>query len=441
MKTKTKILALLEIAIVLCSLFLVALPAIAGEQTSQKAGATITTASEDDYVLDIYGNANEDDTIDMRDLTYVKLIFFGKKPETELADAKYDGKINPLDFIQIKLIIVGKEKEITVIDSAERTVTVKKPVERIVSLIDFTLEAIVILNANDRVVGIDKFSKKNNILFPELSKLPSVGVFYAPDIEAILELNPDIVCAITAWPSKDKLEGKLPETIPVIRLDFWRAKTLREEMEKMGYILDEEENADKYLEWHDKYVNLVKEKVSEISEDNKERVFIDASGGKVFGRRTRSTGDGAHQLCVMAGGKNIAEGYVKGSPDVETEWILKQNPDVIVGLTIGRGGGYETNDVTKMKAHYDEIIGLPGFREVKAVKNNKVYIMANTFAFAPHYPAALAMMAKWFYPDEFEDLDPQATHQEYVDEFLDIDFDVKEHGTFVYHPELYPDGR
>ena len=51
------------------------------------------------------------------------------------------------------------------------------------------------------------------------------------------------------------------------------------------------------------------------------------------------------------------------------------------------------------------------------------------------------MMAKWFYPDEFEDLDPQATHQEYVDEFLDIDFDVKEHGTFVYHPELYPDGR
>jgi len=59
-------------------------------------------------ILEIYGNANEDDTIDMRDLTYVKLIFFGKKSETELADAKYDGKINPLDFILLPLLPVSQ---------------------------------------------------------------------------------------------------------------------------------------------------------------------------------------------------------------------------------------------------------------------------------------------------------------------------------------------
>jgi iron complex transport system substrate-binding protein len=103
MKTKNKMIALLEIAIVLCSVFLVSIPAIAAEIYAPG-------------LLDVFGNANEDDTIDMRDLTYVKLIFFGKKPETELADAKYDGKINPLDFIQIKLIIVGKERELTYID-------------------------------------------------------------------------------------------------------------------------------------------------------------------------------------------------------------------------------------------------------------------------------------------------------------------------------------
>ena len=93
---KTKIVTLLEIVVVLCSLFLVAtLPATAIEQsqTTQKVSASeVTTASKDDFVLGVYGNANEDDTIDVRDLTYVKLIFFGKKPVTELADAKYDGK-------------------------------------------------------------------------------------------------------------------------------------------------------------------------------------------------------------------------------------------------------------------------------------------------------------------------------------------------------------
>jgi hypothetical protein len=83
MKTKNKVMASLEIAIVLCSVFLVAIPSIAAEQTMQKTSTSVvTTTSEDDYVLGVYGNANEDSAIDMRDLTYVKLIFFGKKPET-----------------------------------------------------------------------------------------------------------------------------------------------------------------------------------------------------------------------------------------------------------------------------------------------------------------------------------------------------------------------
>ena len=66
MKTKTKTLALVEIAIVLCSLVVVAtLPVIAADQTPQKVSAStrvVTTASEDEFTLGIYGNANEDDT-------------------------------------------------------------------------------------------------------------------------------------------------------------------------------------------------------------------------------------------------------------------------------------------------------------------------------------------------------------------------------------------
>jgi iron complex transport system substrate-binding protein len=117
-------------------------------------------ANGDDYVLDIYGNANEDDTIDMRDLTYVKLIFFGKKTGTELADAKYDGNINPLDFIQIKLIIVGKEKELTIVDTADRIVTVKKPIKRIVVLNSDTAEAVRILDAVDQFRKLKKSSNQ-----------------------------------------------------------------------------------------------------------------------------------------------------------------------------------------------------------------------------------------------------------------------------------------
>ena len=411
----------------LCALVLVALPGIA--------------AAQEDETLDIYGNANEDDTIDMRDLTYVKLIFFGKKPETELADAKYDGKINPLDFIQIKLIIVGKEKELTIVDSADRIVTVKKPIERIVVILREFTHAIVALGAKDRIVGIAEPVTTYNSLLPEVSKLPSVGMWWDPDIEAILELNPDTVCVMGAWPSPEKVEDKLPDTITVIRMYFFRPETMKEEMEKLGYLLDKEDVAGRYLEWHDKYVDAINEKVSEISEEKKVRVFLDAGERGMSSRGTYITGSTMHPLCVMAGGINIA--YMEGSSGmcrkVETEWILDQKPDVIAGIVCFGSGGYETDDDSWMKAYYDEIIELPGFEEnVPAVINDRVFVMLCVYTCGPHYPASLATMAKWFYPDLFEDLNPQAIHQEYLDTFLGIDYNVYEQGVFVY-PDVYPE--
>ena len=44
----------------------------------------------------------------------------------------------------------------------------------------------------------------------------------------------------------------------------------------------------------------------------------------------------------------------------------------------------------------------------------------------------IAYMTKWFYPDLFEDLDPKVIHQEYLTEFQHLDYDLDEHGVFVY---------
>ena len=65
------------------------------------------------------------------------------------------------------------------------------------------------------------------------------------------------------------------------------------------------------------------------------------------------------------------------------------------------------------------------------MKNDRVYLITNDHAITPNYPSALATMAKWFYPDRFEDMDSQAIHQEYMD-LMDISFDVYEQGAFVY---------
>ena len=439
MKKKNKIFALVEIAIVLCSVFLVAtLPVIAVEQITQKVSAnTITTASDDDFVLGVYGNANEDDTIDMRDLTYVKLIFFGKKPETELADAKYDGKINPLDFIQIKLIIVGKEKELTVVDSVDRIVTVNMPVERIIPMYHGMVAAVKSLGAEDKVIAISEYIKEETTFFPEISKLPSVGMEGSPDYEMIIALEPDIYIedywAMRSGEIEEKLE---PAGITVVCLNFFSPGTAyTEEVKKLGYILGEKDRADEYIDWYEGYLDTIAERVEGISEEDKPKVFGyygghyghgDGPPYGTYGKDNFATGS----LIKMAGGVSITADLPGDWITVEAEWVTKENPSIIFRKIYDRTIlGYDVDDPSGAEAVREDIMSQPAFMPTDAVKEGNVYMHCGLdwFIQAPY-------MAKWFHPELFKDLDPKAIHQEYLTEFQGLDYDLDEHGVFVYPP-------
>ena len=441
--------ALVEIAVVLFSVFLVALPGmgIAADQTTQEANATtITTSSEDDYVLGVYGNANEDDTIDMRDLTYVKLIFFGKKPETELANAKYDGKINPLDFIQIKLIIVGKEKELTLVDSVDRIVMVKKPVERVA--IAYWIDAALTLQslkAEDVVVGVTDVIVDEPILFPELSELPCIGGLYPGlDYEKILELEPDVVLtggAAVGQMSYDAIHDMIQSLNPditVLRFYCCYPSSYIDEVRKCGYIFDREEEAEELIDFIEGHLSTIEERVSDIPDDERTKVYSEF----FMDYYTGGEGTTFNEYIEMAGGKNIfsdISGYIYAA---DPEAVIARNPEVIIHHPgMGVSVGYQTDDVTELRDKRDEIIDRPGFAAVEAVKSGRVYTCMSNLVLNAIYPVGVSYYAKWFYPELFEDLDPNAIHQEYLDRFLRIDFDLDKHGVFVYHPEQHPDGR
>jgi len=82
-----------------------------------------------------------------------------------------------------------------------------------------------------------------------------------------------------------------------------------------------------------------------------------------------------------------------------------------------------------------------GFANVPAVDSGRVYTTGSDVILTAIYPVGVSYYAKWFYPEEFGGLDPNAIHQEYLTEFLRIDFDLDEHGVFVYHPQQHPEGR
>ena len=434
--------ALVEIAIVLCSVFLVALPAIAAEQTMQELSAsTITTASEDDYVLDIYGNANEDDTIDMRDLTYVKLIFFGKKPETELADAKYDGKINPLDFIQIKLIIVGKEKELTFIDTRERIVTVKKPIRRTIIPHTHPVEMLRTLKVeHDKIVGVGSLVVADEVFFPEFRKVPNVGFPWRPDIEAILNLYPDVIilhpAAIGIGSELDKIQDTLESVgIGVLRFGCNNMEIQPEETRKLGYIFDKEDEAEQFLDFREKFLNLIEERVEEIPEEDKPKVYYED--------QSYNLQEWAFGHVEMTGGKDIFADLNYGAADLklDPEAVVALDPDIIVNIGSGQaegiGYGVDADNTAQIEEMREEVMSRPELQNAKAVKDGRVYVITPYVACGNYNSGArgfleFTYLAKWFHPELFEDLDPKAIHQEYLTRFQGLDIDLDKKGIFVY---------
>ena len=427
---KTKTIVILEIVVMLsCSVFLVALPA--------------TTASEDDFTLGIYGNANEDDTIDMRDTTYIKLVIFGKKPEIDLADANNDGKVSMLDVGQTKLIILDKEKKLTIVDGNGEPVTVSKPVERVVVLYKDSPEVLRSLNAADSIVGVSDYIKKwDTAWFPEISKLPSVGSPWGLDYEAVLSLNPDVLLAFGAETAE--MQKKLPD-VTVLFLGLYKPDLINPEqsrykdgVRKLGYILDKGEEAEEFVNWRDGWLNTIRSRTEGLSEDEKPLVY----NTKYIPTRPLSiccTGYKLYQMTVTAGGKDIAEGaYDCGSyTEVDTEWLIEQNSDIsVVQLYYEETDhGYNTDDPSETAAAREYIMNLPVLANANAVKNEHVYMMAGNFRNGGDgCILGTAYMAKLLQPGLFEDLDPRAIHQEYLERFQHFDFDVYEHGVFIYPP-------
>ena len=213
------------------------------------------------------------------------------------------------------------------------------------------------------------------------------------------------------------------------------------EVEKLGYIFDKQGEAEEFLDWRENILNSIKEKVENIPEEDKTKVYFETG----FGDESYSVyGMYNYADIAMAGGKDIFDEEVNGA--VNPEAVVDRKPDIIIKLASWEVGGYsvdadDTAELEKVKA---EIMSRDILQNVTAVKDKRVYII--TVHLVSFYPVSgcrdsvkVAYMAKWFHqehhPELFEDLDPKAIHQEYLTRFQGLDIDLDEEGVFVYPEE------
>jgi len=399
-------------------------------------------AAASDYTLAILGNANGDDTIDMVDVTYTERIIMELNEETQLADAKYDGEVDILDVTQIELIILGRENQLTVIDQADRIVTVKKPVESTVVCFPHALETLRSLQIpKDNIVGLAKhWPEYDPGFFPEIGDIPDVGDRWSPNVEEILALQPDAVIFTSSsayadtTPTVNTLESA---GVTVLCFNLNTLETYPEEVEKLGYVFDKQDEAEEFLDWRENILDSIEEVVENIPEEDKPRVYFEAASGddsyKIYGK---------YAYIAMAGGTDIFSDQSGSYMSVNPEAVADRDPKIIVKVE-GTSGGYDldTGDTSELEEARAEIMSRDILQYVPALEEGKEEVHIITVHLLSFFGDSgcrsfiqVAYQAKWFHPDLFEDLDPQAIHQEYLTRFQGLDIDLDENGVFVYPP-------
>ena len=190
-----------------------------------------------------------------------------------------------------------------------------------------------------------------------------------------------------------------------------------------------------FVDFHEGYMDTIRSRAEGLTEDEKPRTFIEY----VYKDGYFTCGDGTKgdEICTMAGGVNIAHDTGSYYFDVEPEWVMEQNPDIVIRPTFGSDWGYAADEAQKqeweaeMESVRVDTMSRPGWTEM----TEDIYIVSGDIAQSGLQGFVYATyMAKWFHPDMFEDISPVVIHQEYIDRFLRIDYDVGEHGAFVYPP-------
>lgn len=336
----------------------------------------------------------------------------------------------------------------TVVDVVGREVTVPDQVNRILLGEGRLFHALALLEGNkpfDRIVGwqgdFRKLDSQNYAIyqakFPEIDKIPLIGNTTADSISAekVLTLAPDIaIFGLSGHgPGKDSELVRLLENvdIPVIFVDFrsYPMENTLASMRLLGKALNREEVAERYIDFYEQNLRAVTDVVKLIPEEKRSTVFIELKAATSNDCCTTAGNGNMGEFIDAAGGINIAKPLLPTSLGmVNLEKVIAVDPDVYIvsggqapdsknpGVKIGALVSAEDN-----RDIIETIFARKGINNLTAVKDKQTHAVWHGYYNSPYNILAIQAFAKWFYPQQFSQLDPKKTMNELYSQFLAIE--------------------
>lgn len=242
-------------------------------------------------------------------------------------------------------------------DSLGNKVIVEKTPEKVISLSPAITEMLFALKLEDKIVGTTDYCD-----YPEAANhTPKMGGFNTPNMELIVEAEPDLVF-ISSGVQADLSENFKKLGIKTFALDATTIEEVISNIELIGVIMDVEDNAKIMAEDMKVRKEFIEEKAKDLE---KPLVFFE-----VWDEPLLSAGPNTFiaDILNISGGINFAQDSNTDYPQVSLELLIEKDPDFYIAIDHKRN---------------TDISDRPGFEGLKAIQNSKYYRIPDDFVTLP----------------------------------------------------------
>jgi iron complex transport system substrate-binding protein len=306
-------------------------------------------------------------------------------------------------------------KTIQVTDSFGRIVEVPDKVDRIATLYAFTGHVTTLLGKGDLIIAVNR-GLKRDILFNRINPVIADSVMpVASDkvnIEELLKAEPDLVFVQGSVFRDEREREKLDKSkIPYLAVEFNSIEGQIYAIDMIGQALGVSDTASRYLDYYRGVIELVRERVEDIPENEKLRVYHSVNEAT----RTYDRDNLAADWTVLAGVINVSLGqelrFLDNNYFASLEQILLWDPDLIIVNEDGVA---------------DYILTNKQWSPLKAVKSGQIHQMPVGVSRWGHpgsleTPLGILFASKLFYPERFTDIDMRLETRKFYGDFFEYD--------------------
>jgi iron complex transport system substrate-binding protein len=273
-------------------------------------------------------------------------------------------------------------------DQLGRKVTLKtNNPQRIVSLAPSNTENLFALGLGDRIVGVTDYDTYP----PEAKTKPSIGGFSTPNIEEIINKNPDLILATDIH--KDRVIPQLESKgLTVIALNPKTIDEVLAAITLIGKVTGAEKEAATLVADMKGRIKTITDKTSKLAGAEKHRVLEIVWHDPLMAAGSGTLHD---ELISKAGGINIAHDLTDYA-DISLEAVIAANPEVMIA-DVGMGEGEDLP--------FQFLMSEPRLKDTDARRNNRVYPINVELVSHPGPRTAIALeqLAKFIHPELFKE--------------------------------------